>query len=472
MGRPFMPHQRAIVDVALEVQSEEAGDPEPGAWAYDDVAALLERRAGKTTVISPVAAHRARLISRARMFMTAQTRDKARARWMDVSDDFLSSVLRPDVKRKVSQGFEELRWLEGGALLVPFAPNEEGLHSETPDLVFVDELWAFTAEQARAIRAGYVPAFATTNGQAWKFSTAGTEKSSWLNQVRREGRRAVESGVRIGTAYFESSLPDLIDGTPVLELDGEALVQACIDNHPAICHTPGCPGPRARRPCEHGFTVRPAALRSAWVEMGRDASEFLRAYGNRSANDRAAEWRVLDRETWLKRIDVAGIPKDARVQLGVWVDDDSEEASVAAGWRDKDGRMRVELLERNPGTTWVRPYVAGVVERQRVAVVGIPNVGAARAVSAELDAAGVPVLAISQADVAAACARHRDELREGRWLHRHHDDAMAAAAAAARTSGKSWTWARDGDPVTALGALTIAGWAADHAPVESGFWVG
>jgi phage terminase large subunit-like protein len=188
MGRPLMPHQREIVDVFLEVQSEEAGDPEPGEWAYGDGFAGLERRAGKTSLISPIVAHRARLIRRASMWMTAQSRDKARLRWMDVTDDLLSSVLRDDVRRKIGNMHEELLWHQTMGRLKPFAPNEDGLHSETPDLVLVDELWAFDAEQARVIKAGYVPAMATSSGQAFKMSTAGTEKSSWLNQTRRSGR--------------------------------------------------------------------------------------------------------------------------------------------------------------------------------------------------------------------------------------------------------------------------------------------
>src|SRR5690606_14088338 len=127
----------------------------------------------------------------------------------------LGSVLREDVRRKVGNMHEELRWVDTGSLFMPFAPNEEGLHSETPDVVFVDELWAFSADQARAIKAGYVPAFATSSGQAFKMSTAGTKDSAWLKEARDAGRAAVRAGVTLGTAYFEFGLPDLIDGVPL-----------------------------------------------------------------------------------------------------------------------------------------------------------------------------------------------------------------------------------------------------------------
>lgn len=473
-----MPHQRYVLDVGLEVQSEAAGDPEPGALAYPDVTWTIQRRGGKTSLITPITAHRARLVKRAQIFITAQTRDKARRRWMDATEDVLGSVLRPDVRRKVAQGFEELRWLDGGSQFVPFAPNEDGLHSETPDLVFVDELWAFSAEQARAIKAGYVPAFATRDGQAFKMSTAGTAESAWLNQVRTAGRAAVEAGTRLGVAYFEFGLPDVVDGVPVDKLGDQELIEACIAWHPAVCHTPGCRGPAAGRPCSHGFTVRPAAIRSAWTEMA-DRAEFIRAYGNRSTDLRSDLWRGIAEATFVAQIDKATIPAAEPIALGVHVDPESRDAGVSAGWRDPAGGMHVELVAYDAGTRWVVSRVRELIATHQVRCVGIPNVGAARDVGDALSKAGVPVLPISQADVAAASTRHRDELGAGVWWHRFAGDLRAAASVAVvrRTSGGGVLEADPGgDPVSALVSGTFAGWAWDHAPTETKplpkFWMG
>lgn len=462
MGRPFMPHQRQIVDVFLEVQSEAAGDPEPGEWAYDNGTATLERRAGKTAIQSPVAAHRARLVRAASMFMTAQTRDKARRRWMDITDDLMSSVLRADVKRKTSIGHEELRW-HGGAVLVPFAPNEDGLHSETPDLVLVDELWAFDDEQRRAIQAGYVPAFATSGGQALKMSTAGTDRSAWLNAERRAGRKAVEDGVRLGRCYFEHSLPDRVGGVRVADLEDLALVEACVANHPAVCHVPGCVGPRQKRPCRHGFTVRPAAIRSAWAEMD-DRAEFVRAYGNRSQEDLSALWTAVAEQTWVDQVDETSIPGDAPTRFGVWVDEDGLDAAVSSGWRDQLGRMHVESVVRRDGIRWVREWFLER-ETRRSTPVAVVNVGAARDVADELEVAGVPVLRVSQADSAAAVSRHLQGLAAGLWWHRQNTDVTASAAAVGlRKAGGGRVWDRPGGSISYVGSQTLAGWAFDHAP--------
>lgn len=472
MGRPLMPHQRLIVDVFLEVQSEEAGDPEPGEWAFNDGTATMQRRGGKTAIQSPLVTHRARLVRGAQMFMTAQTRGKARRRWMDISNDLLRSPLRKDITRRVSLSHEELVWKDGGASLIPFAPNEDEMHSETPDLVLIDELWAFDAEQKRKIQAGYVPAFATSSGQALKMSTAGTDASVWLNEDRTAGRAAVEAGVTRGRFYAEWSLPDRIDGVRIKDMTDAALVAACVAHHPAVCHLEGCPGPRQKKPCPHGFTIRPSAIEAAFVELA-DRAEFTRAFGNRSAADLSALWTAIREATWRDQVDPGGIPTDAPVVFGVWVDEEGFDAAVSAAFRDDSADMHVEALKREDGVRWVRPWVDGLSTTPRT--IAIPNVGAARDVADELEKAGHSVLRVSQADVAAAVSRHRQELAAGTWWHRQNTDATAAAAAVGlKRSGGGQTWDRPGDTISLVGSMSLSGWGWDHTEPEAApvsFWM-
>lgn len=439
-----MPWQQLVVDVATEVQSEAAGDPSPGDWAYDDITVTVQRQAGKTTLLRPVMAHRAGSWNTQRIFMTAQKREKARARWMDATDDFLTSPLASQVRRKTSRMGEELRWLSTQSTIGIFAPSDDDMHGETPDLVAVDELWAFAREVAKQIIGAYRPGFLTKNAQAWKFSTAGTDESWWLNTARKAGRAAVEAGRRLGVAYFEWSLPDRVDGVLLDDLTDEELIRACIEHHPAS-----------------GYTLRPAALWSAFEEMDRDRAEFLRAYGNRTANDTAEQWRALSEGTWGRQVDLVGIPPAARVAFGVWVDEDGKDAAMAAGWRDSGGRMHVEHLRAGDGVRWVVAHASGVAERQNPRCVAVANVGPARDVADELEAAGVTVLRVSQADLSAACSRHTSELDEGSWWHLHSTEVTASAQAAALERGR---WARTSGSVSLLGAQTLAGWAFDHAP--------
>lgn len=451
MGRPPMPWQRDVWDVALEVQSEAAGDPEPGAWAYDDALITVERQAGKTTGLRPVVVHRCGRESGVRVFMTAQKREKARLRWLDATDDMLRSVLGPDVKRLISNGHEVLEWLEQRSKFSPFAPNEDDLHGESPDMVVVDEWWAFEEEQTKALEAAYVPGFATKNGQAWKLSTAGTRKSWALNRDRRKGRRAVEQDVRLGTYFYEHSLPDVVDGIPLEELTDDQLVEAAIRHHAA-----------------YGFTLRPASVWSAWRVMDGDRSEFLRGFGNRTAESAADSWRAIDVDTWTGAAKPTRIPADAVVSLGFDVDPERRDAGVVASWRGPDGVLVQEVLRRHVGTRWVAAYVAGIVGRQRL--IGPPAcnpVGAARDVADELATLGVELDTLTAADFAAACQRHASGLEERTWSHPNDPDLNAAAEAAGwRKVASSFAWSGDVEPVSTLCASSLSGWAFDHPGPE------
>ena len=205
-----------------------------------------------------------------------------------------------------------------------------------------------------------------------------------------------------------------------------------------------------------------------------DRSEFLRAYGNRSAEDVAGRWQALDEAVWLRQIDPEGIPASARVSFGVWIGEDGEDAAVAAGFRDESEQMRSELVQvgSDPalfaGIRWVKAYVLDRVAKAPDSFVTMANVGASRDVADELAAAGVPVVLVSQADLTAACGRHRSELAAGTWWHRASDVATKAAGAAGWVkAGGGHRWEQPGDSISALGAQTLAGWGSDHAPAPA-----
>lgn len=471
LGKPFMPHQREFWDVALEVQSEAAGDEFPGEWAYDDITGTWQRRAGKTSGIEPVATHRARKVPGAVMFMTAQKRETARRRFLEIGRALKRSPIGSDLKLLEGRMGEELRWLDGFARLMPFGPGDDDLHSETIDLVFVDEVRFFDAIQAEAVQEGYRPTLGTTGGQAVKFSTQGTDKSAWLNELTKSGRAAVEAGVRRGKMYHEHSLPDRVEGRSLRELSDVELVEACIAYHPAVCHHPGCRGAGGRRPCPHGFVLPAQAIRADWSEMGKRAP-FLRAWGNRSSEDMASRWLALEESVYRDSAEVDGIGQDAPVALGVWVDDDGTDGGVSGGHRDAAGVMHTVHLERREGVRWVAGYVAERVERNTVRSVAIANVKAARDVADELQARlpDLDVQLVAQADVAASCVRHRTGMADRSWLHGarggdgHAERVAEAQLAASSCRWRLGRWEPAGESIAALGAQTLAGWGWDHAP--------
>ncbi|MFB9767976.1 hypothetical protein ACFFOS_26615, partial [Nocardioides kongjuensis] len=174
--------------------------------------------------------------------------------------------------------------------------------------------------------------------------------------------------------------------------------------------------------------------------------EFLRAYGNRSAADLSGAWLAIDEAVWTRQHDTVGIPEGAPVALGVWVDEDGQDAALSAAFRGPDGPMRVEIpqtpVTQGDGASRLEPtvreglrWIAGVVRHiaatSTVRTVAVANTKAARDVADELDAVdGLHVTRVSQADLPAACSRHRTALEDGSWFHRVSVEATEAAKAA------------------------------------------
>lgn len=461
LGAPLMPHQVLAVTVGLEVQSVEAGDPEPGAFAYDEVGVSMQRRGGKTYTTRVLVAHRMRTRTMARIWSTAQTGKHARRRFLDLSESLVRSPIGSGLRRHVGVNHEQLTMLETGSTLEPFSPNADAIHGDDADLVIGDELWAFDAEQARVIRQAYLPAFGTTNGQAWLFSTAGTEESAWLNGLRRRGRAAVEAGRQLGLAWFEWGLPDEVDGIPVEDLDDEALIEACIRYHPAT-----------------GYTLRPGSVRASWATMTEEDPvtgrlDFLRAWGNRTPSSGKA--RTIPAHLWDHGRTEEKIPDDARVVLGAAVEKDGSEAAIAAAAMLPDGRRIVEVVDALEGASWLLARGIQLAEKHSTPIAG-NDAGPTRELLDVLELAGVPVYRIPERDYAAACVRVERELRDGSWRHRGQSSLNdAAAGTGKRRLGGSWAWANVGSPIAALEAATVAAWGLDHVPVpedEGSFWIG
>lgn len=433
-----------MFDVALECW------PGTEELVYEDVIDLEQRRAGKTFKQRPLVAWRCGR-SRASVWITAQKREKAVARWRDVTDALLTTPLRSKIHRTISNAHEAMTWKPNLSTFLPFAPNsEDEMHGEDPDLVFVDELWSFSLEQKRMIEQGYLPAWSVKSGQVWKMSAAGTPKSAWLNLERRRGRRAVEEGRRSGLAFFEWGVPEIVGGVKIVDLPDEELVRLVIECHP-------------RR--DHG--LRPAYIANQLEVLGR--VDFLRAYGNVTQADEDVpgvfEPAVMERARSGERI-----PGDARIGLSVAVDEDRREAVIGTAWRTASG-LAVTDEKRAAGTRWAAGEIVRLVDAYDVGVVAVVNAGPARSVADELDRAGVPLLRLSQSDYAAACASFFDgftaEWPSVAWNGKQDfADAVQAAQRKRVPSGIRWE-SRTGEPVTALDGRSLAVWAFDHMPVEA-----
>lgn len=449
-----MPWQAYVHDVANEV------DPDTGWWAYDEVVVTVVRQAGKTTLKIPLYAHRMQLIPAGELWMTAQNGKKAVKRWEKASEAMMNTPeLAPHLKQWVTVARERLKWKSTGALLVPFAPDDENMHGESPDLVDVDEWWAFDAVAAEGLIASYSPGFLTKNAQAWKTSTMGTEASAGLNADVKKGRAAVEMDRRSGIAYFEWSLEDEPGGIPIDELTDDQLIAECIAIHPAVGFHPKAPADKMRH-----------HIASELKTLGR--REFIRAYGNRLQSSTGG-WNVISQPQWVAAMSDRPIPARGTVGFGFEADPDGRDGSIAVAWRAPNGSAIIEVIKVQDGVTWLPDAVAALVKRWTfngvVPQVAVQNSGPARHAADKIIAGGLDVLRLSQMDFSAACAQFHGEVtaRGGAKLRHIGQAALNTALehVGKRRTGPSGAWAWRVDPdvsITALVAATAAVWAVDH----------
>jgi len=457
LGGALYPWQKFFTALATEQVPDGLGGWEP---AYDTVIVLVQRRGGKTFMVKSISTERM-LRSQSVVAYTAQTRDAAKARWGEMCDQ--PSPVTPDqgllqVLGKgavhVTQGVgnELLEMRSTGSKFFPFAPNEKAGHGGAYDLVFVDELWAHSLVTKQVIQQGYRPMWSVKPGQEWLLSAAGTHSSGWLHEARRLGRASVaDPGSRV--AFIEFGVPDEVD---VFGLPDAELLRLTLEHHP-----------------RRGFGLRENYLKTELGTLGR--SDFLRAYANRDADDDSGG--VLSEEIRKRQTADVRIPRGSQVSVGVALDDQRRESTVALAWPRDDGTTVVES-KTLPGVRWVAAYVAAMPGVVNVAVV---NTRGGRGMADELerlwsedDADHVrPLLRVSQADAVAAAGDWLSGVEEDGSVFFELGSHLRSALASADLPVRGWWVSRDGEPITAVEGHTMAVWAGSHRPAVSvsGFWV-
>lgn len=432
MGKPLMPWQRYVADVALELDAD-------GRFAYSGVVVTVPRQSGKTLLYSAAMEHRAMSTERGRVWFTMQTGKDAVDWLLNEHVPLLGAIERAGlVHMRRAQGSEHVRWANSGGLVRPFSPQPDALHSKTSDLVVIDEAWAFDLVRGRALDQAIVPTQATkASAQVWKLSTAGTDNSQWFEQTVKAGRAAVENDRRDGTAFFEWACPPDLDPC---EPSSWPLF------HPA-----------------YGLTIHERNMRAALDQFG--AEEFARAYGNQWPS---ASSRVIPGELWAAAC-VLGQPRPQPTEaaFGFDVAVNRADGAIVAAWRDAAGVGHIEVADYRGAAGWLAESLADMSARWRPRAIGFDTVGPAGDVADEASRGGLELTGTKTREYTAACAAFLEQLRAGRLVITQHpalDD--AAGAATQRPLGDAWAWGRRLSSVSlaALTAATVALWAYDHAP--------
>jgi hypothetical protein len=431
LGKPLMPWQQQVVDVATEHEPD-------GTYRYETVLITVPRQSGKTTLVGPVQLDRILMNDGAKVFYTAQTGKDARSRFNDLVKLVQASPLDMFAKYRYAAGSEAITI--GSSSLHIFAPVAAALHGETPPLVTLDEIWEWDEATGDAILEGaIIPAQVTLAGrrQVWMISTAGSAASVFMRKWVDRGRAGWPR-----MAYFEWSLAD----------DDDPYDPASLERfHPAV-----------------GHTVTTSDLLHTAGTVSR--ATWLRAFCN--VWTEAAD-PLIPAEEWAALAQPQAVPSRRDIAVSYDIAPDNESGAVVAAWRDDDGAPCIRVLHAAPGTAWMHPYLVNLARQWQPAVLCADDGGPTRRLTDELrrtlgeDA----VTTTLGRDFGTACEAFLTYCRDDRTLKHDGSQTLARAiqGAALKRAGDVTRFSRSASagPIAGLIAAAVGLWVFDHreAPI-------
>lgn len=396
LGKPLLPWQRHVADVAGEI------NPETGLLAYSEVVLIAMRQQGKTHLLLPEMTYRCvGFPEPQRVLFTAQTADDARMKWRDVhAPTLLKSPFRAGFRARWRMGTEALIWRNGSMWLPASTTGKTGGTGDTIDLGVIDEAWSRPDNRTEL---GMRPAMLTRpSRQLWVcsmipgLSRARPGEWSYLQRKRQVGRAQVAADVRHGTAFFDFSAEEGLDpGDP----------QTWWSAMPAL-----------------GHTITEGNVRDDFESLVRAGQlvDFCAEYLGWEPMEAVAGWRLVSKAVWEGRED-PGSAIVGRPALAVEMDEERRQAwIVAAGYRE-DGDFHVEVVEPGfrilphvTGVDWVQRRVLEIWEGQRPWTVVVDPGGPAASLVVPLKTAGVDVYTPNGPEIAGGCGRLFDATGQAR----------------------------------------------------------
>ena len=453
LGKPFLPWQRYVSDVAHEI------DPATGTFAYHEVLITVQRQAGKTDMDQSAAVANCLLGSDRRAWYTAQSGQHANDKWREVfgGDDEnpspwqASPLARMARRPRLSNGSMALTMLNRSSYR-PHPPTKDSMHSKQSDRSTIDEVWAFTSAQGRELVQAIQPPMLTRRKrtgirpQIWYISTEGTIESTFLEELLSRAR-----GGDPTIAFFDWGIGPDVDPT-----DLEAVAAA----HPG-----------------YGHLFDMAELVD--FSQGMPPEQFARAYGNRRTGSAS---RVIPIDDWRRAAWPDALP-DGDLCFGAAHGVDGVDTSIVVAVKQQD-RVIVEVLAHEPNTTWAIRRLQAMHEKRPKVPFAIDLYGPSAALHDQAARAGLPLIDMKAAHVAAASQNlvnwvtspvtTADEML---WRYIPHPALDAATDLATRrwVNDGAWVFGRRASigSISALEAANLATWGVEHLPTEVGnqLWV-
>jgi hypothetical protein len=475
LGKPFLPHQQHIVDVAFEI------DPSTGYLAYREVVLIGPRQAtGKTELLLPVMTHRCTGFGDAlalwvkrelghdvkrpgpqSVLYTAQRADDARKKWRDIHVGRLQdSVFKAKISTRLRLNAEQIGWPNGSTWSPGSATKKSAGTGDTLDLAVIDEAWS---KEDSSTELGLRPAQATRDwAQFWITSMIpGISRSlpgTWpyLFAKRQNGRARVQAGQTRGMAYFEFGAPEGLDP------GSESTWWTAL---------PGL-----------GHTVSVRTIREDYEAMAEAGNliDFCAEYLGWVPEATAARWGVISEATWQSLVVPAtrGAYQDP-VAFGVDAQPDQSAASIGMAARTIHGDTFVEHIDTRPGLNWTIPALVKLAGENGPCGIGIASHGPAASLieplrrallEANIDA---EIVEMQGPEVSKGCRQFYLETGEvgeidtedasfdvnRRIVHINQPELTSSVATAAKyVFGDEWRWQRSGTggDASPLYAVTLA----------------
>lgn len=439
MGKPYMPWQQYIADVAGEVDHN-------GNLCYKKVVVTVPRQSGKTTLVLSMLVGRAeagdRFGGRQTFYYAAQTREKAREKLVKeyIPEIQATKALRGRYKSRIANGSEGVTFYSSGSTLSLTATKIDSGHGSVLDCGVLDE--AMSQVDDTVVGGAWEPATVTRpNAQIWIPSTAGHQGSTYFRELVDQARTAVERDAGYGIAYIEFSADEKAPGFDPYDEDMWRRVM------PAL-----------------GFTQTIEAVRSI-AHGGMKLPTWKRAHLNIWVSKETPAVLDVDKWAFCRK---PGTERLTRPVLTIDVSADRKNTSIAMGAMCKvDGVIKpmVRLIDYRPGTGWVVDRILAHREKYDVAKVVIDGAGPVNSLLEDLQNEYVDTHVMTAREMSGACGSIYDAIEDLKLIHFGEPALeLAVAGAEKRTLGDAWAWTRKAavegtqTDISPLVAITVALW--------------
>lgn len=417
LGRPLLPWQRYVVDVAWEI------DPVTGLFAYDVVGATVPRQSGKTSgllfsvLVARCTAMADVLGQRQMVVYTAQDGGSAQRKMENEFLEILAAApgyqINQDYTARVGNNTPRIFFTKTRSQLRPSPTESSSGHGDVLDMPALDEIFE---HKTMDVDQGFTPPMVTrAMAQKWMVSTAGKWSSVYLKAKREAGRAAVAADTGYGMCWFEWA------ADPEWDLTDRRLWWLWM---PAL-----------------GHTQTEAKVASQLADLG--PREFRRAFGNIDDDGDAEEVSPIDPEMWGRQQD-EGAVMVGRLCYGVASSMDRSQTTIAvAGSRDGGGWL-IEHIETRAGTMWAVGRLATLMtSHSGSTAVAIDPGSPAGVLVPELETAGLPLIKMAPRDQMQAAGQVVQHLTDGDLYHLG-DEWIDEAVLGARSKdlGDAWVWDR------------------------------